>query len=44
MKMIRVLLAILTAATVASACGSSTVTGPEAPSARHENAMGSGNG
>lgn len=44
MKMIRVLLAVLTAATVAAACGSSTVTGPEVPAAPSENGMGSGAG
>ncbi len=43
MKTIRVLLAALTVATLAAACGSSTVTGPEIPPHR-ENAMGSGAG
>ena len=43
MKMIRVLLAVLTAATVAAACGSSTITAPEIQP-RYENHMGSGNG
>lgn len=44
MKMIRLFLAVLTAATVAAACGTSTVTAPEIPPAHRENAMGSGNG
>ncbi|HEU4451567.1 MAG TPA: hypothetical protein VFR81_00865 [Longimicrobium sp.] len=41
MKLLRLILTALAVTTLATACGSSTITGPDAPP-RHESVMGSG--
>lgn len=42
MRLLRVILAVLALGTAVAACGSNSVTGPDQPTPRHEQQMGSG--
>ncbi|HEX8693220.1 MAG TPA: hypothetical protein VF746_12410 [Longimicrobium sp.] len=44
MRLLRVILAVLALGTAVAACGSSSITGPDQPTARHEQQMGAGDG